>query len=211
MPQYLTLTLCRGATREETRLTEAKSYLNFARASNFFGHFEDRKYKDYPSRIFTEDRAVDSFQNIIFSLTEFNHRYKNFPEELVVVSHEFKRARFEQLHFSAVKELMLPTSSKGIDVSWQGVPRFEGIDPKHMEARPDSERAIATKASEKKNGFDLWEKTPFGTSGLLLEKRRERNVWKANLNYELVYAGGMELVAALEAGAVLREIDWRMY
>jgi hypothetical protein len=154
---------------------------------------------------------MDSFQNIFFSLLKFNHTYKSFPEEMVVISHEFKRARFEQLHFKAIKEMVLPTLADGIEVSWQGKPRFEGIDPEHMIAKPGSARAEETRQSEKGNGYDLWEKTPYGNSGVLLEKRNKRNAWNTDLSSQLVYAVGNELVTALEAGAELKEedIDWK--
>lgn len=143
---------------------------------------------------------MDSFQNVMFSLIEFNQRHGNFPEEMTVISYELKRERFEQLHFKTAKELMLPTSQAEIDVSWQGIPTFIGIDPRELREYSKSDKAEAMMELEAQV-FDIWKGSPFGLSGPLMEKKRTRNKWGIDLSYPLVLAGGAELVAALEKEA----------
>ncbi|KFX97693.1 hypothetical protein V490_02674 [Pseudogymnoascus sp. VKM F-3557] len=180
----------------------AQSYLDYCKTSNYFNMFKADKYndKDLPSRIFTEDRAMDSFQNIIFSLIEFNKRYRNFPEEMTVISYELKRTRFEELHFKAAKAFVFPTAQIGIDVTWQGIPTFIGIDPRELHDPSKQEKRLALMELEMQR-FDLWRLVPFGMSDDLKKKKKERNVWNIDLTYPLVFAGGPELVAATERKA----------
>ncbi|KFZ13190.1 hypothetical protein V502_06729 [Pseudogymnoascus sp. VKM F-4520 (FW-2644)] len=189
-----------GPWYDRSKISAAESYHDFAKASKFWGFFKDDKYKNYPSRIFTEDRAMDSLQNVMFSLIEFNNRYKNFPEEMTVISYELKRDRFEKLHFKTAKELMLPTAQPETDVSWQGIPTFIGIDPREPKQSYKCDKANALMELEAKI-FDLWKGSPFGLSSVLMGRKKQRNLWKIDLTYRLVFAGGAELVAALERNA----------
>lgn len=143
---------------------------------------------------------MDSLQNVMFSLTEFNNRYKNFPEEMTIISYELKRERFEKLHFKTAKELMLPSGQPQTDVSWQGIPTFIGINPRELKQYSKSEKANAMMELEAQI-FNLWKGSPFGLSSVLMGRKRQRNVWKIDLTYRLVFAGGAELVAALERDA----------
>lgn len=191
------LTLHRGPWTEESDISAAKSYHDFAKASNFWGYLRGDKYKDYPARIFTEDRAMDSLQQIMFSLTEFNNRYNNFPEEMTIISYELKRERFEKLHFKTAKELMLPSAQPRIDVSWQGTPTFIGIDPRELKQYTKFEKVKALMDLEAQIS-DIWKGSPFGLSRVLMDRKKKRNVRKIDITYKLVIAAGPELVAALE-------------
>ncbi|ELR07871.1 hypothetical protein GMDG_02753 [Pseudogymnoascus destructans 20631-21] len=184
----------------DNRISAAKSYRDFARASNYWGYLKGDKYKDYSSRIITEDRAMDSLQNVMYSLIEFNIRYKNFPEEMTVISYELKRQRFENLHFKTAKAILFPTAQAGIDVSWQGIPTFIGIDPRDLTENYRSEKAIAIGELEMQI-MDLWTGSPYGLSEELMNRKEKRNRWGIDLYYQLVFAGGAELVAALERNA----------
>lgn len=143
---------------------------------------------------------MDSLQNVMFSLIEFNNRYKNFPEEMTVISYELKRERFEKLHFKTAKELMLPTAQPETDVSWQGIPTFIGIDPRELKQNHKSDKANAMMELEAQI-FNIWKGSPFGLPSVLMGRKKQRNVWKIDLTYRLVFAGGAELVAALERNA----------
>ncbi|OAF55462.1 hypothetical protein VC83_08260 [Pseudogymnoascus destructans] len=189
-----------GGPWYDNRISAAKSYRDFARASNYWGYLKGDKYKDYSSRIITEDRAMDSLQNVMYSLIEFNIRYKNFPEEMTVISYELKRQRFENLHFKTAKAILFPTAQAGIDVSWQGIPTFIGIDPRDLTENYRSEKAIAIGELEMQI-MDLWTGSPYGLSEELMNRKEKRNRWGIDLYYQLVFAGGAELVAALERNA----------
>ena len=56
-----------GPTRKETHLSEARSYYNLAVANSFFGCDKDLASR----RIMLEERALDSYYNILFSIMEF--------------------------------------------------------------------------------------------------------------------------------------------
>lgn len=195
-PAFFYLTSCSGPTRPEIPLSEAKSYLNLAQELDYFGIFGNDERQFYGSLLFGEQRALDSFQNIFFSLLEFNRIYQRFPESMMVVSHEFKRARFEELHFKAVKECMIPTT-KGFCVKWQGKTYFKGIDPEHMVMSPDCERARSIRVAERKNGYEPWEKDPTGVLEELAGKRIMRNAWNIDMLVDVpVLTEGVELDVA---------------
>ncbi|OBT87254.1 hypothetical protein VE02_02941 [Pseudogymnoascus sp. 03VT05] len=189
-----------GPWYDKSQISAAKSYLDLARVSNYWGYLKGNKYKDYHTRIITEDRAMDSLQNVMFSLIEFNIRYKNFPEEMTVISYEHKLQRFENVHFKTAKEILLPTAQADIDVSWQGIPTFIGIDPRDLWEYPRSEKAIAICELETQTR-DLWKASPYGLSEELMVRKETRNRWRIDLYYQLVFARGAELVAALERNA----------
>ena len=72
-------------------------------ANNFFG------YTISPARIVIEPHALDSYQNILFSLLTFyahSSRFRQqryYPSSMTIVSHAFKRARFLDLHLPALR------------------------------------------------------------------------------------------------------------
>ncbi|KAG8710868.1 hypothetical protein FRC08_016611 [Ceratobasidium sp. 394] len=87
-----------GQTRKPTHLTEAQSYLSLALASNILPS------SPLPfTRATTEDYALDSFQNLLFSIARFKERTGRYPRRVTVVGFGVKRARFEQLHARALR------------------------------------------------------------------------------------------------------------
>lgn len=55
------------------------------------------------ARTTTEDYALDSFQNLLFSLARFREVTGSYPTRVTVVGYEMKRARFETLHRAALR------------------------------------------------------------------------------------------------------------
>lgn len=55
------------------------------------------------ARVTTEDHALDSFQNLLFSIARFHEYTGNYPTKITVVGYEFKRARFDDLHRAALR------------------------------------------------------------------------------------------------------------
>jgi hypothetical protein len=51
----------------------------------------------------TEDAALDSYQNVIFSIARFRELMGAYPSRITVLGHAFKRRRFEQLHRLALR------------------------------------------------------------------------------------------------------------
>ena len=87
----------RGQTRLSSTITEAQSYLNLAVSADVF-------HSPAPFlRVTTEDHALDSFQNLLFSIARFHEYTGHYPTEITVVGYEFKRPRFIELHRAALR------------------------------------------------------------------------------------------------------------
>ncbi len=87
------------------------------------------------------------------------------------MSHEFKRARFEDIHFK---------------VLGGGQYEFVGKDPEYMVTDPEGKRAKSVREAELRNGYDVWKKDMRGQGEELLKKRNRRDPWKVGLLDEYV-------------------------
>ena len=74
-------------------------------------------------RATTENYALDSYQNLLFSIARFHEYTGRWPSRITVVGYEFKRRRFTELHRAALR--------------WP-VDRFEYVG---IDAQGDSEAA----------------------------------------------------------------------
>lgn len=74
-------------------LSEARSYLNALKYTR----------RDAIEGILLEERATDSYQNLLFSIVLFRQTYGYYPRETVVITHAFKRDRFLDLHAKAIR------------------------------------------------------------------------------------------------------------
>lgn len=147
----------RGPTRSETLTSEADSYVNLAQAHDYWSLLPSSNFKE---KIFVERRSLDSFHNLLFSLTKFYEITGSWPHNLTIISNEFKRARFLELHCKAI--------------GWPAERvEFVGIDPEYMSH--DLERAASVREGERKNGFELWQRDMLGLNQQLERKRAERN------------------------------------
>ncbi|KAL5560404.1 hypothetical protein UlMin_036615 [Ulmus minor] len=86
----------------ETRKTagprsEAQSYWAVAESKGWFGNEEKVR-----ERALTEEHARDSFENLLFSVCRFRELTGSYPQNITVVSYDFKAERFAQLHRSAI-------------------------------------------------------------------------------------------------------------
>jgi len=62
----------------------------------------------------TEDAALDSFQNLLFSIARFREITGEYPTRITVVGHSFKRHRFERLHRHALRWPKLRFKYEGV-------------------------------------------------------------------------------------------------
>ncbi|EIN12102.1 hypothetical protein PUNSTDRAFT_99521 [Punctularia strigosozonata HHB-11173 SS5] len=95
-----------GQTRPSSPMTEADSYLRLALASNVFHVHNPSDTDSAPPmfhRVATETFALDSLQNLQFSLARFHEVTGHYPEKITVVGYEMKRRRFEELHRRALR------------------------------------------------------------------------------------------------------------
>ena len=161
--------------------------MNLALANELFGL--DKKLT---RRIFTEDHARDSYQNVLFPLLSFPFYVANVrlrleekewapppvspqplvwrredsprpPKHITIISHAFKRERFVKLHLPAVG---WPTDAAHLE--------YLGIDP-----TMNREREAAILEGDMKKGFGPWQSDLYGTHGDLLKKRLARG-WSQN-------------------------------
>lgn len=119
-----------GQTRTQAGpRSEATSYHNVAEANGFFGFFDKDAEKEEVSpppspvsprgvveervpafrrhplyrRVFSEEFARDSYENIIFSICRFHEIVGAYPKEISVVGFEYKRRRFVEFHRAALR------------------------------------------------------------------------------------------------------------
>ncbi len=138
-------------------MSEARSYANLAAANSFFGIIPEASSSD---RIACEERALDSYGNVLFSLVQFWRDYGNaWPGRITIVSHAFKRERLVDCHCGAI----------GFPLSRVG---FVGIDPPGM---TDGTNEAAVKGVVE--AVTQWTGDPHGKGGALAGKRRRRNPW----------------------------------
>lgn len=76
-------------------MTEAESYLRLALEANVFNHVAPRAT--------TENYALDSFQNLLFSVARFHQYTGRYPTEITVVGYGMKGPRFKELHRAAIR------------------------------------------------------------------------------------------------------------
>lgn len=107
-------------------------------------------------RIFTEEVAVDSYQNLLFPLLEYNSMLNRWPKHITLISHDFKRRRFEELHCPAIRWPLENLTYVGIDPPDDVVPRDE-LD-----------------LDEFNKGYEAFRKDPYGVRDYLKDKREDR-------------------------------------
>ncbi|KAK0517448.1 hypothetical protein JMJ35_000603 [Cladonia borealis] len=88
-----------GATKlSKISLTEGQSYLNLA--LTLHPHLA---LPPYQHTLHPEPYATDSYQNTLFSLLLFRRLTNHYPNHITIISHDFKRARFLELHIPAIR------------------------------------------------------------------------------------------------------------
>ena len=110
-------------------------------------------------RISCEERALDSYYNVLFSLTKFWSDYGIWPEKITIVSHDFKRERLVDCHCGAI----------GFPLNCVD---FFGVDPPGV---VDGTNVAAMKGIIE--AVTQWKEDPHGKGDLLAGKRRKRNPW----------------------------------
>ncbi|KAL2814191.1 hypothetical protein BJX63DRAFT_393174 [Aspergillus granulosus] len=168
-----------GATkRPRTELSEGESYLNLAKENDYFTNPPSTIDE---TRMTAETRATDSYQNVLFSILHFRKLTGIYPDQVTVVTHEFKRERFLECHFPAV----------AFDLNRV---RLIGINPPE-EVTPLSELV----EGEEKRGIGLWRADRYGVGTELAGKRAKRG-WANAMQWEVSLGVGLE--SAVEELAV---------
>jgi DUF218 domain len=84
-----------GRTKNDfPELSEARSYMDAARKLRWIRDEHE---------VLLEELATDSYQNVAFSILSFRRTHGLYPSKLTVVTHDFKRDRFMDLHRKALR------------------------------------------------------------------------------------------------------------
>ncbi|KIP04002.1 hypothetical protein PHLGIDRAFT_76671 [Phlebiopsis gigantea 11061_1 CR5-6] len=140
-----------GQTKKVSTTTEGESYLRLAHASSLLPSPTNEHFP----RATTEDNALDSFQNLLFSIARFHEYTGHYPSQITIVGFEIKRRRFTELHRAALRWPEEHFHYVGIDV--------EGED------------LAPARNGERQNGWLPYVQDSYGCHDFLLAKRRARN------------------------------------
>lgn len=173
-----------GPTRLETKISEAQSYANLAVCNQHWNLLPDsippttistptptaaaaaakNPRAENEFKILIEDRALDSYHNVLFSLTLFYSKFGTWPARMTLVSHDFKRQRLVDGHCTAIGFPLNRVS-------------FVGIDPPGMAnaGAGDGEKKDAIRGVAQAE--DDWLADPHGRDRKLARKRAIRNPW----------------------------------
>lgn len=155
-----------GSTNHGYNYYKAHSNMiqDVAKDNQYFGIAVD------PHRVVTEDHAVDSYQNLLFAILRFHAMTRRFPAHVAIISHDFKKNRFLELHAPAIRWPARNLTFKGVDPA-EHVVRREVLD-----------------AGESARGYKAFQGDPYGTGTLLQAKRQGRgwrneyeNLWNATI------------------------------
>ncbi|KAI0302759.1 hypothetical protein BC826DRAFT_1101604 [Russula brevipes] len=69
------------------------------------------------TRVTIDGAALDSFQNVLFSIARFRELTGVYPTRITVVGQDFKRRRFERLHRLALRWLKLRFTYEGVPLA----------------------------------------------------------------------------------------------
>ncbi|KAJ7128946.1 hypothetical protein C8R43DRAFT_1098509 [Mycena crocata] len=136
-----------GQTQPTSTHTEGESYLRLALNAGLF-------QSDTFSRATYEGYALDSFQNLLFSIARFREYTGSYPEKITVVGYEMKRARFAELHRAAIRWPESRFNYIGIDMEGDNTQARQG---------------------ERQNGYLPYLSDLYGCHSYLANKRRQRN------------------------------------
>jgi len=184
-----------GATDASIPYSEAESY------ERAFMDLHLVAYKNEHTLEYVKDQrwsvetySTDSFQNLLFSILEFRRQIGTYPEKITVITHAFKADRFLKLHAPAIRWPLHRI-------------RVQGIDPSFTIAELE-----VVRMAERRNATALFEQTPFGDRGVLLEKREQRG-WKAQTADKLAQGQNGSVAALLQRtgnqiAAVSLKLPW---
>ncbi|CAN1130306.1 Uncharacterized protein C57A10.07 [Linum perenne] len=147
-----------GETRKDAGpRSEAQSYWSVAESKGWFGNGDNVKL-----RTLTEEHARDSFENLLFSVCRFRELTGAYPQNITVVSYDFKEERFAQLHRSALR---FPESR----FFYSGTP----ASPTSREAALKGEALVRSQ----------FEHDPYGCRGSLWRKKLGRDPFHRSIPY----------------------------
>ncbi|SCU72346.1 uncharacterized protein TEOVI_000392200 [Trypanosoma equiperdum] len=125
--------------------SEALGYYIVAKESKLFGIFEPEYVaKDIMNgRIFTEEFARDSYENLLFSIARFYEVTGHFPGSVVVVGWKHKAERFTMYHREAIRFPADKFTYVGLDFA-DAEPFVEDLQPYQVAKPYTDENALSS-------------------------------------------------------------------
>lgn len=112
-----TYSYSRGQTRPTSLITEAQSYHQLATSARLLNSELNHQSTLPPIlRTTSENFALDSFQNLLFSIARFHEVTGSYPTNITVVGFGMKKPRFQELHRKAIRWPEERFEYVGIDV-----------------------------------------------------------------------------------------------
>ena len=147
-----------GQTRKDVGPTsEAASYYYLADQRGWLN--------DIKGRVYLEEYARDSYENLLFSVCRFREVAGNYPSRVTVIGFDFKSKRFTELHRGAIGFPLYSFSYVGLK------PEVNSFD---------YSRAV----KGEKYVLDSFKNDMYGCGSMeLLEKRKKRNPFKRSIPY----------------------------
>jgi hypothetical protein len=154
--------VCRTALRRlsVTLIPPDDSNLSHKSSPSFPSLIRRYSHPEVRSRTHTEEHARDSLENLFFPVCRFRELTGHYPEAITVISYDFKRQRFVDLHREA---LQFPKERFG----FVGTPA------------PDPEKAGQGEAVT----LSQFRTDMYGCRGILLEKKLRRNPFAVSIPY----------------------------
>ncbi|KAK4541492.1 hypothetical protein LTR36_007938 [Oleoguttula mirabilis] len=147
-----TLVMFSGGRTTDSTLSEAESYQQVFQGINLSVNGSSLSM----GRTAIEDRATDSYQNLLFSILRFRKLVGQYPQTVTLITHAFKERRFPELHAAAIK---WPRSRL----------RVQGINPPFT-----LEELEQTQKGELERAHTLFADDPYGVRPPLAAKRKAR-------------------------------------
>ncbi|CAO3613776.1 unnamed protein product [Cunninghamella echinulata] len=115
-------------------------------------------------RMIVEEYALDSFENVLYSICRFSEMTNVYPNHISIIGFEFKRARFELLHLPSIRFKSF---------------KYIGIDPNSI----SPEQMISAQHGELLNSYQPFEKDLYGCHSSLKQKKLDRNPFRRRSPY----------------------------
>jgi hypothetical protein len=163
-------------------MSEAYSYHRLATALHLLP-YDPSHALPFDVRAVTEEYALDSYENLLFSIARFHEVTSRWPARITVVGYGMKKRRFTDLHRAAIGWDEDKWDYVGIDDEGDTTSQYEG---------------------ELKYGYTPFLGIPSGCAGSLGEKRLQRNPFA---KYHPYHVSCPELVGLLEWCPAPREVQ----
>jgi len=150
----------------------------------------------------TEDAALDSFQNLLFSIARFREITGEYPTRITVVGHSFKRHRFERLHRHALRWPKLRFKYEGVPLGNEA-DEYEAASGEVRSSSLPSVFSLSLSQSltsldfphQLANAYTPYSKDLYGCHAPLVQKRAGRNFYMRSHGY---HVGAPELRQLIE-------------